>query len=200
MKREEKNRLTQRKILEAALREFGAKGYEEASLNAVCQTGGVSKGIIYHYFADKDELFLSCARETFRAMAEGLSLDMQSAPPGIDDRLAYYFNARTRFFDRHPHYLRLFCSAVIQPPTHLRARLAACKQPLDRLNLSVLTQLLEQVNLREDVTLNEVAGFFLTYQDLVNSGLQSLDACTLEEHEAACRRWVQILLYGVAAR
>ena len=54
MKREEKNALSRQRILEAALREFSEKGYAAASLNTVCAENGISKGIIYHYFADKE--------------------------------------------------------------------------------------------------------------------------------------------------
>ena len=54
MKQEERNRLKKEKILGAALREFGAKSFAEASVNTICGEDGISKGIIYHYYTDKD--------------------------------------------------------------------------------------------------------------------------------------------------
>ena len=60
MKREEKNSLARQRILDAALEEFSSRGYEGASLNTVCAEKGISKGIIYHHFKDKDELYLLC--------------------------------------------------------------------------------------------------------------------------------------------
>ena len=62
MNREEKNRQTRAKILAGATAEFAAHGYEAASLNTVCLSGGISKGIIYHYFESKDELYLACLK------------------------------------------------------------------------------------------------------------------------------------------
>ena len=56
MNREEKNALSRQRILEAALEEFSQKGYEAASLSNVCAEKGISKGIIYHHFKDKDAL------------------------------------------------------------------------------------------------------------------------------------------------
>ncbi|MEG1873185.1 MAG: TetR/AcrR family transcriptional regulator, partial [Ruthenibacterium sp.] len=60
MKRDEKNLASRRKILDSALAEFGANGYGLSSINTICSAGGISKGILYHYFKDKDELYLAC--------------------------------------------------------------------------------------------------------------------------------------------
>jgi TetR/AcrR family transcriptional regulator len=57
MKKEMKTELTKEKILSAAMKEFGAKGYEGASLNHICETG-IAKGLLYHNYENKDALFL----------------------------------------------------------------------------------------------------------------------------------------------
>lgn len=69
MKREEKNAQTRQRIVDAALEEFSQKGFEGASLNVVCAQNDLSKGIIYHYFKDKDELYLLCVGLCFDEMA-----------------------------------------------------------------------------------------------------------------------------------
>ena len=68
MKRDEKHNLSKQRILQAAMQEFSAKGYINASLNTVCSENGISKGIIYHYYKDKDELYLLCVSECFTAL------------------------------------------------------------------------------------------------------------------------------------
>ena len=55
MKREEKNQQTQRRIMDSALAEFAEKGYGGSSVNTICAAQGISKGIIYHYFENKDD-------------------------------------------------------------------------------------------------------------------------------------------------
>jgi AcrR family transcriptional regulator len=44
-------------ILQAALEEFGARGFAATRLDDVARRAGVAKGTIYLYFADKDALF-----------------------------------------------------------------------------------------------------------------------------------------------
>jgi AcrR family transcriptional regulator len=47
------------RIVEAAVRVFGTKGYHGASMQDVVRESGLSIGAIYTYFAGKDELFLA---------------------------------------------------------------------------------------------------------------------------------------------
>ena len=46
-----------RTILGAASEEFGQHGFENASYNRIIERAGISKGAMYYYFADKDDLF-----------------------------------------------------------------------------------------------------------------------------------------------
>lgn len=51
-------------ILEAALRVFSTKGYHKATNKDIAKAaGGISPGLIYWYFKDKEDLFLSIIRE-----------------------------------------------------------------------------------------------------------------------------------------
>lgn len=45
-------------LLEAALDEFAAKSYDDASLNTIIKNAGISKGTFYYHFADKQALYL----------------------------------------------------------------------------------------------------------------------------------------------
>ena len=44
-------------ILNAARKEFAAHGFDGASYNRIIELAGISKGAMYYYFADKDDLF-----------------------------------------------------------------------------------------------------------------------------------------------
>lgn len=44
-------------ILAAAAEEFGERGFDGASYNRIIERAGISKGAMYYYFADKDDLF-----------------------------------------------------------------------------------------------------------------------------------------------
>ena len=51
-------------ILEAALKVFSTKGYHKATNKDIAEAaGGISPGLIYWYFKDKQDVFLSLLRE-----------------------------------------------------------------------------------------------------------------------------------------
>ena len=49
-------------ILGAALEEFAAHGFHDASLNRVIDAAGISKGSMYYYFDGKEDLYIHVAR------------------------------------------------------------------------------------------------------------------------------------------
>ena len=51
-------------ILEAGIAEFARCGFQPASVAAVAKSAGVSVGVIYKYFGDKDAFFLACVRHS----------------------------------------------------------------------------------------------------------------------------------------
>ena len=46
------------KIINAALKEFGSTNYKNASTNIIVKDAGISKGLLFHYFNTKRELFI----------------------------------------------------------------------------------------------------------------------------------------------
>lgn len=48
----------QQRILNAALKEFAQKGYKNASTNQIVKDADISKGLLFHYFKNKKQLFL----------------------------------------------------------------------------------------------------------------------------------------------
>lgn len=64
----------QRRIINAALREFAEKGYKNASTNNIVKEAEISKGLLFHYFKNKKELFIflydlmleKCAEEFYK--------------------------------------------------------------------------------------------------------------------------------------
>ena len=80
MQRDEKNMQTRRKIMASAVHEFALHGYEAASMNTICQQGGISKGIIYHYFESKEALYLACVLECFQALTNVLQDKIMTSP------------------------------------------------------------------------------------------------------------------------
>lgn len=202
MKREEKNQQTRRRILESALAEFAEQGYGASSVNTISNGNGLSKGIIYHYFPTKDDLYLACVEECFQMLTGHLQSHTNMEGQTAEERLEQYFRVILDFFEQNPQYQRIFCDAVIMPPAHLETSIQERKAPFDRFNIDSLNRMLEPVSLRSDLSREDVVDTFRQYQDYINARYQMTgrEQINIRDHEESCRRALRILLYGVVER
>lgn len=72
----------QRALLDAAAHELATKGYEGASMNAILEAAGFSKGSFYYYFDDKADLV---AEVLLEAYAPVLAVIEEPTPGTIDE-------------------------------------------------------------------------------------------------------------------
>ena len=59
-------------IIDSGIAEFAREGYVGANLSRIAKSAGVSVGVIYKYYADKEALFLACVRYGLNALTEAL--------------------------------------------------------------------------------------------------------------------------------
>lgn len=73
-------RLTKEKldeILESAVDEFAANGPDKASVNVIAQKAGVSVGVLYKYYENKDALFTACVEYALQVLEEAIEESFQ---------------------------------------------------------------------------------------------------------------------------
>ena len=78
------------KILNAALSQIRTKGYSGTSVDALCETAGVTKGAFFHHFKSKEDLAVAAAKhwsQLTAAIFEGAPY--QSVDDPLERLLAY---------------------------------------------------------------------------------------------------------------
>lgn len=56
------------KLLETGIHEFAMNGLDRANINSIAKTAGLSVGVIYKYYENKDAFFLACVRHALGAL------------------------------------------------------------------------------------------------------------------------------------
>lgn len=77
-------RLTDRKrqaIVDAAIAEFRANGFEATSMDKIAATAGVSKRTVYNHFASKDELFSQILQQLWDSSKALLAVPYRADQP-----------------------------------------------------------------------------------------------------------------------
>ena len=59
-----------RRIVNAAMEAFGKNEYKRASTDDIAARAGISKGLLFHYFGSKKELYFYLYRHVERMVAE----------------------------------------------------------------------------------------------------------------------------------
>jgi AcrR family transcriptional regulator len=68
-------------LVRATVTVVARRGYQQASLAEIAEAAGVSKGLIWHYFADGDELMAHAARTTLVRLRDAVAADLDLTAP-----------------------------------------------------------------------------------------------------------------------
>jgi len=99
-------------ILEAAIELFAEKGFQGASISLLAKKAGISKGLVYNYFSNKDDLVKEVIDQGMIKMFEHFTLPSDVFTDADMDRL---INQNFNLLDESPHYWQLYFSVIMQP-------------------------------------------------------------------------------------
>jgi AcrR family transcriptional regulator len=114
------------RILDAASKVFAAEGFAGATIDAIGQAAGFTKGAVYSNFGSKDELFLALLDREFELRGEQIATALES---GGDATMAAQALSRSVLDSVHDHadyyvlFVEYWLRAVRDP--ELRERLIA---------------------------------------------------------------------------
>jgi hypothetical protein len=102
-------------ILEAGLQQFAEDGFERATVGAVARRAGVSQGLIYHYFAGKDDLLRAVFARSMAAVDATL-VEAASTGAPTPSRAAGASSRRGGCTTSTRVGARRWCSCTARPP------------------------------------------------------------------------------------
>jgi AcrR family transcriptional regulator len=132
---------TRAAILDAATAEFAAKGLDGARVDAIARRSGVNKRMIYHYFGDKDGLYLAVLEAGYAAIRNaelGLRLTDMGPAEGIRTLVRFTWD----YVVAHPEFLSLLATENLHRAANLKKlrHIRELHSPL----IGMLSELLER--------------------------------------------------------
>ena len=110
---------TKELIHKAALAEFADVGYGGARVDMIAERAGVNKRMLYHYFGNKDDLFLYVlerAYEKIRAHEEKLDLVNLSPEDAVRELVKFTFT----YNHDNPEFMRLLNNENLYQAEHVK--------------------------------------------------------------------------------
>lgn len=197
MKNSDRTEKTVNRIIEAAMTEFGSKGYSGGTVNNITKAG-INKGLIYHNFRGKDELYLICIKCSCKKLLEYIH-----EHDGASD-MQQYMRIRMDFFNANPKEAHIFFDALLNPPSHLFNEIGELLKDFNLLNEQIYTTTLNKLVLREDVSREDALSYFHLMQTMLNGYFSSpvFQNVELSEkvkiHESVIPKLFDYMLHGIA--
>jgi TetR/AcrR family transcriptional regulator len=130
---------TRRKLLTAARREFASSGLAGARVDEIAARAGVNKQLVYHYFGDKDALYLAVLEWVYEEIrAQERKLNLEGLPP--QQAIKKLIESSFDHLAAHPDFIVLLNDENRGGARHVRGsrKLEAMHSPLVSLVSSIL--------------------------------------------------------------
>lgn len=158
MKQQERQRKSKEKILQAAIAEFSVYDYEKVTMESICKKHGISKGMMYHYYSGKDDLFLLCVQNLYDMMLEYIESHMQELEEkDARSALKDFWMLRESFLQDHPEQKNIFESVLLRTPKHLFEKIEEIRCPMEELNRQFLHSTISKIELRKNLNKENVS-------------------------------------------
>jgi TetR/AcrR family transcriptional regulator len=127
----EASQRTRERILDAAIREFAARGFDAGRVDEIAVRAGINKNVVYYYFGSKDDLFTAALERTYETIrARQRDLPLRGLDPVEGMRRLVVFTGR--IWAQFPHFQRLLQSENLHGGRHVARseRIAGMYDPL----------------------------------------------------------------------
>lgn len=163
MKKSEK---TLQKIIHTATILFGEHGYSATSIGDISKNAEISRGILYYYVKNKDELYIKCLEECANNLYDYLSLQYEK----VTD-LYEFVTLRDKFIKEYPMYNKILFYLMAEKPDNLSTRIKELKAPLFAIDKEACAKFFDGITLGLNLTLDDALSFLWIIQQAIPSML-----------------------------
>ena len=161
------------KIVDAAIIAFSVHGYDRTRMDDIAETAKLSKGTLYLYFKNKEELFYAISENNIRELKEQLSVLFTKSEDLISDSQTFY----VKFRKTSEPSDKVFIETIAESSRNRKLREMLYRQRIKVLN--VVTEYLKlQVRrglFRSEVDLDAIAtGLVAIYDGLTVSKIMGV--------------------------
>lgn len=104
------------RIINSAMKEFSINTFQKASTNTIVEDAGISKGLLFHYFGNKEKLYTYLEYYAFKVITESIVDELDWEQKDIFLRLKEIAMIKFKVFQKYP-YLADFSLNVVKNKT-----------------------------------------------------------------------------------
>jgi TetR/AcrR family fatty acid metabolism transcriptional regulator len=105
-------------IFDAALRVIKQRGFHKARMADIAREAGISYGLVYHYFANKEDLFDAIADRWWSDLF-GLMAELENSKEHVHQKLGRVISYFLDTYHRSPELMNIFITEISRSSTNL---------------------------------------------------------------------------------
>lgn len=111
-------------LFTCAMSEFTKSGYKKASTNAIVSNAGISKGLLFHYFGTKNDLYIFLFKYANHIIMTEYYNRIDFATIDVFDRLKSMILLKLDLTDKYPAVFEFISSAYFEKDSVVSGRIA----------------------------------------------------------------------------
>jgi TetR/AcrR family transcriptional regulator, fatty acid metabolism regulator protein len=105
-------------IFDAALRVIKQRGFHKARMSDIAREAGISYGLVYHYFANKEDLFDVIANRWWEGLF-GIMTELHASDAHVHQKLGRVIFYFLDTYHRSPELMNIFITEISRSSTNL---------------------------------------------------------------------------------
>jgi TetR/AcrR family transcriptional regulator len=146
----------QDRIINAAIKEFAQKGYDSASTNEIVKEAGISKGLLFHYFQSKKQLFFFLFDYCYNLVADEFYKKIDLSERDFFKRIRQSVHIKMDLQTKYPDILTFIQEAFMQESPEIKDEFDKRKQELNAVNIGIIYDGIDLSKFRDDVDVQKI--------------------------------------------
>jgi TetR/AcrR family transcriptional regulator len=139
------------RVINAAIKEFAQKGYDNASTNEMVKEAGISKGLLFHYFKNKKQLFFFLFDYCYNLVADEFYKKVDLTERDFFKRIRQAVHIKMDLQMKYPDILNFIQEAFMQDSPDIKEEFDKKKQELTAVNIGIIYDGIDLSKFRDDV-------------------------------------------------
>ncbi|WP_066071812.1 TetR/AcrR family transcriptional regulator [Neobacillus soli] len=146
----------QDRIINAAIKEFAQKGYNNASTNEIIKEAGISKGLLFHYFGNKKQLFLFLFDYCYELIAEQFYQKINFTETDFFTRIRQAVMVKMELLAAYPDLFKFMEEAYLEDSAEVKIEVDKKVKELNDVNFGKIYEGIDFSKFRADMDIKKV--------------------------------------------
>lgn len=141
----------QDRIINAAIKEFAQKGYDHASTNEIVKVAGISKGLLFHYFGNKKQMFLFLFDHCYELIADHFYQKIDLTEKDFFTRIRQAVIIKMELLKTYPDLFKFIEEAYLEDSPEVKMEVDKKIKELNEVNLGKVYEGIDFSKFRNDM-------------------------------------------------